>query len=169
MVIGGRRRGGGPAPLLDNPSIPLCVVMMFINFLSFLLSSIGVVVTSVTTNNCSALPLTAYLLSAGAGAALGFLLYARLSFKLYASDSTWMLLGGLSLLVSLVQGGLLFMGIWIFLQVYVEGTCSSEAAVEMTTVCTIVFGISVAMTFFSVYFVFIPSFTLQLRSLKGFK
>eukprot|EP00439_Symbiodinium_sp_Y106_P080574 s842_g19.t1 len=155
-----------PAPLLDNPSVALCVISMAMDFFLFFVSSLGVIFASLLRQSCD-IPLWWFLALVGLVASISAVLYAKMAWTEHGSDRTWTIHGFLAFVVFLVQGGTMVWGgylCWLAL-------ASSECAVDVlnfTLVCTGLLALIEVIGFFSVYFVFIPSFMMQLRDAAKF-
>lgn len=161
-----RRKGGGPAPLLDNPSVALCVISMFMDFFLFFVSSLGVIFASLLQQTCE-IPLWYFLAFVGLVASVSAVLYARMSWMEHASDRIWMLYGFLTFAVFLLQGGTMVWGGYLCYLAMDSTQCAVDV-LNFTLVCTGLLAIIEFIGFISVYFVFIPSFMIQLRAAAKF-
>ncbi|CAJ1334370.1 unnamed protein product [Effrenium voratum] len=161
-----RRKGGGPAPLLDNPSVALCVISMALDIFLFFVSSLGVIFASLLQQSCD-IPLWWFLALVGLVAALSSVLYARMSWMEHASDRVWMKYGFLTFLVFIMQGGTMVWGAYLCWLAMASASCAQDV-LNFTLVCTGLLAVIEVIGCFSVYLVFIPSFMFQLRDAAKF-
>ncbi|CAK9020253.1 NAD-dependent protein deacetylase Sirt7 (Regulatory protein SIR2 homolog 7) (SIR2-like protein 7) [Durusdinium trenchii] len=172
-------RGGVPVlPLVNQACAPAgqpqrgivtwikCVISMFLDFFLFFVSSLGVIFASLLQQTCE-IPLWWFLAFVGVVASVSAVLYARMSWMEYGSDRIWMLYGFLTFAVFLLQGGTMVWGgylCWLAMQ---STECAADV-LNFTLVCTGLLAIIEFIGFISVYFVFIPSFMIQLRAAAKF-
>lgn len=165
------RRGGGPTPLLDNPSVRLCVLIAFFNVVLFVVSSAGVFMASLTHQVCEAAPLWYFMLVVGVESIVCGSFFLQLAFLERASDRMWARKASMAFVVNALQIVTMLWGMASVYKALFNDQCKEGATdvVRFAFSCTIIFMVLVGLTFCSVKFVFIPSLTMQLRDLRHFK
>eukprot|EP00927_Polykrikos_kofoidii_P072604 TRINITY_DN68705_c0_g1_i1.p1 TRINITY_DN68705_c0_g1~~TRINITY_DN68705_c0_g1_i1.p1 ORF type:complete len:195 (-),score=19.96 TRINITY_DN68705_c0_g1_i1:58-642(-) len=161
--------GGGPTPLLDNPSVGICVVAMLEYFFVLFLSILAFVILNSSSPNCDR-PFAQLLACIGAISMIAGILNMKVSYMDRACDWRWTQFIQVTLLITLAQSGV---AVWGYIDLlYAMDTCWAEgnrAVIVLVLIIAILFFAVVVTNFLGFYFIFLPSFALQFRRLKKFK
>mmetsp|Transcript_79952 Transcript_79952/g.232116 ORF Transcript_79952/g.232116 Transcript_79952/m.232116 type:complete len:173 (+) Transcript_79952:146-664(+) len=161
-------RGGAPTPLLDNPSVSICIMLFLLNVVLLLLSTGGLAVHIMLKQVCEEFSLALFMALVGLESLVGSMAFMELGLREHAPDIEWLLRGLLIFFLNAVQViTMIWGGKSVYWAVQVE-ECKQTARelLAAATGCLMMFGAIVAMTLLAIHLVFYPSFVLQISYLR---
>mmetsp|Transcript_30102 Transcript_30102/g.82711 ORF Transcript_30102/g.82711 Transcript_30102/m.82711 type:complete len:181 (-) Transcript_30102:59-601(-) len=160
-------KGGGPALLLDNPSVGLMVVFAFLNVVAFVVGASSAV-QLMMQNTCVSEPLISFM---GSFAMISFVSSAYhlyLAFVVQASDMTWSLLLWAYFLINVSRVLLSVYGVFMIRRMPASCPDATSEATVLSVNCASVVLIS-GMAIMTNYLIYLPNFALQVSRLQAFK
>lgn len=166
-----KRKGGGPAPLLKNPSIAASVVLMLMNGLVLLVSGFGVAFTSVILETCPASPMWGWMFAVLVQSFFSTFLFGHLALTEWAPDDVWKRRIGHMLFVVAVQVATTVIGVRMVHEAFYKTDCWETAwyLVRTTLVCCCFFTTVVCLIVLTLKFYFFPHFVMQVKRLALYK
>mmetsp|Transcript_97313 Transcript_97313/g.172273 ORF Transcript_97313/g.172273 Transcript_97313/m.172273 type:complete len:172 (-) Transcript_97313:87-602(-) len=162
--------GGSTAPLLENPSMAVCIVLMIANMLCFFVSSAGTIYESTVRTKCY-VPLWEFSAALGLESVIAAGFFFRVARIEIDSDSTWIMLGTVGFCINVAQVVFMLTGFVLLNYAAADALCKKEmqSMAWFLFVSELMLIFVIIITIVAFYFLFVPSFGMQLRSLRDFK
>eukprot|EP00929_Paragymnodinium_shiwhaense_P110164 TRINITY_DN76910_c0_g1_i1.p1 TRINITY_DN76910_c0_g1~~TRINITY_DN76910_c0_g1_i1.p1 ORF type:complete len:181 (+),score=33.12 TRINITY_DN76910_c0_g1_i1:59-601(+) len=164
FLIRYRFSGGGPAPLLDNPSVGLCVIIMIMSVASWAFSGLALLRSELRGVTCAA-DVRGMLLGVVLLSAINGMFKCYMSFKVRACDFEWTAICWSTLAIN---GSQIFLLVWTAMDFVTILTSCFQTDVILYLVLTLgwcLYCATVTLDVLGFYSLFLPSFALQFRKL----
>mmetsp|Transcript_3904 Transcript_3904/g.9965 ORF Transcript_3904/g.9965 Transcript_3904/m.9965 type:complete len:176 (-) Transcript_3904:103-630(-) len=160
-----RYTGGGPAPLLQNPSAGLNIIFTVLNIIVGMICVASLLIIMRFESTCEE-PLVEFLVCVGVASCVATSYNFYLAFISETSDTCWWMIMALDFFINVARFVICYYGLQMLGRM--QHVCSDAEAQVVRLNCV---SIVVATTLLGLtdYFMYLPNFVLQLSRLRSFK